>query len=93
MISKARVMFTRSSAGMFAARTSRGGITVFEMLGYGLVSRGDILSGEMSRPSEQEVYNETTDEELHVFIRECDMDVQAAVEKYFVQQSFVISHK
>jgi len=93
MITKARVIFTRSRTGMAAAQTSTGAITVFEMLGNGKVARGDILSGNLEQPCGQEIYNETHDEELSVFIHECGMDVQKAVEKYFAQLPFAISGK
>ena len=93
MITKARVIFTRTSTGMAAAQTSSGAITVFELPGREQVGRGDILSGELEPARAQEIYNETRDEELRVFIRECGMDVQAAVEKYFAQVACVVSGK
>lgn len=93
MITKARVIFTRSSTGMAAAQTSSESITVFELPGREQVGRGDILSGEWDVARAQEIYNETRDEELNVFIRESGMDLQTAVEKYFAQVACRVSGK
>lgn len=85
MKTKARVRFIRKSTGMAAAETSAGSITVFELLGCELVKSGDILSGYLEELDNQEIYNETRDERLRVFIHERGMELQEAVEKHFGQ--------
>ena len=90
---KARVVFTRSSTGLVAVQTSMGTITVLDLLGRGHVQSGDIFSGEMEAPGTQEIYNETRDEDLAVFVRECGLNVQKAVERHFAQLAPVISNE
>jgi hypothetical protein len=85
MKTKARVILMRKSTGMVAAETSAGSVTVFELLGCEMVKSGDILSGYMEELDNQEIYNETRDEELRVFIHERGLGVHEAIEKHFAQ--------
>ena len=93
MKTKARVIFARSSTGMVAVQTSTSSITVFELLGCEQVSAGDILSGDLEELHNQEIYNETRDEDLKVFIHECGLSLQEAVVKHFAPLAPVISNK
>lgn len=78
---------------MVAIQTSTNSITVFELLGCGHVSAGDILSGNLEDLYHLEIYNETTDEELRIFVHEIGLGLQEAVVKYFAQLAPVISNK
>lgn len=93
MKTKARVIFARSSTGMVAVQTSTGSVTVFELLGCEQVSAGDILSGDLEELHNQEIYNETRDEDLTIFVHECGLSLQEAVVKHFAPRAPVISNK
>ena len=90
---KARVIFTRSSTGLVAIQTSTDSITVFELLGCEQVNAGDILSGNLEELYNQEIYNETRDEDLTIFVHECGLSLQEAVVKHFAPLAPVISNK
>ena len=93
MKTKARVLFTSNSTGLVAAETSTGSVTVFDLLGGEWVQPGDILSGDMEELDTQEIYNETRDEEIMVFIHERGMSVHEAAEKHFAQATPTIMNK
>jgi len=83
MNTKARVIFTHSSTGTVGVETNTGSVTVLDLLGGEVVQPGDILSGNMEELDAQEIYNETQDESLMVFIHERGLSVHEAAEKHF----------
>ena len=60
-----------------------GFVTVFELLGCELVKPGEFLSGNLDELGNQQIYNETRNEKLRVFVHERDCEEQKAIEKYF----------
>ena len=93
MKTKARVIFTRSSTRFVSAQKINGSITVFELLGCEQVSFGEVLRGALDELGNQDIYNETRDEGLSVFVHERDLSVQDGVENHFARLAPEISHK
>ena len=85
MKTKAKVLLMRKSTGMFAAETTPGYVTVFEMLGCEEVKSGDILIGNMEELGNQDLYNESRKERLRVFNHETGCAMRDAIETYFAQ--------
>lgn len=93
MKTKARVIFAQGSTGLVGVETRTGAVTVFDLLGGEVVQPGDVLSGDMEEPDMQEIYNETRDEFLMVFIHARGLGVHEAAERYFSQASPVVMNK
>jgi hypothetical protein len=68
---------------MVAAQTAGGSITVFELLGCEEVNPGEIVEGYLNEFDNQDIFNQTQDEKMRVFVHEHGRKLDDVVARYF----------